>query len=497
MTIVGTLSWLLYWTALGLCLGSFLNVVIYRIPRNRSLRNPLWSACPHCSRRIHWYDNIPVLSFIFLGGRCRRCGVPIASRYIVIELMMALIVLILIDAFFIGHVRDGLSVSRFGLTDRLAFDWPVLISHIILFACLLAMSAIDLEHYWVDIRFTNLVTICGFILHILWTPKHSDEWIRPFDTTSVVTIMALVGLGLLWLIMVCQPHADPEDLKSKDTSMDDFIDDETLMSTGHPSLIPPSRVAAWVLGIVVIAILGLLFIDASGFAQLKHTGRGLLPFIIFFFLIVAVNLVLRPSDQAIAEAIYEERLNSRKMVLTEFMYLLPALIFGIIGFWFMRGNSELAARISNALHYEFHISGISMMRHWSPLDGLATAASGYMIAGSLGWTVRIFFTLLFGKEAFGTGDIHMMAAAGCVAGWPIVVIGFFLTCMLALLGWIISLPFKRTRALPLGPWLSLSFLIVVVFYKPIISIPFIEQAIKVSNMLFIDNSQPVGLELYP
>ena len=91
----------------------------------------------------------------------------------------------------------------------------------------------------------------------------------------------------------------------------------------------------------------------------------------------------------------------------------------------------------------------------------------------------------------------MMAAAGCVAGWPIVVIGFFLTCMLALLGWIISLPFKRTRALPLGPWLSLSFLIVVVFYKPIISIPFIEQAIKISKMLFIDNSQPVGLELYP
>jgi len=137
------------------------------------------------------------------------------------------------------------------------------------------------------------------------------------------------------------------------------------------------------------------------------------------------------------------------------------------------------------------------MRHWAPLDGLATAASGYVIAGSIGWAVRIFFTLLFGKEAFGSGDIHMMAAAGCVAGWPIVVIGFFLTCLLALMGWIISLPFKRTRALPLGPWLSLSFLIVVVFYKPIISMPFIGQTIKVSNMLFIDNSQPVGLEFLP
>lgn len=410
---------------------------------------------------------------------------------------MALIVLILIDAFFIGHVRDGLSVSRFGLTDRLAYDWPMLISHIILFACLLAMSAIDLEHYWVDIRFTNLVTICGFVLHILWTPRHSEEWIRPFDTTSVISIMALIGLGIFWLIMVCQPHADPEDLKFSDLPMEHHTDDETLISTGHPSLIPPSRSAAWIMGLVAFTIWSLLFIDASGIAQLKHTGRGLLPFIVFFFLIVAVNLVLRPSDQAITDAIYEERHESRKMVLTEFMYLLPALIFGIIGFLVMRSDSELPDRISNALHYEFHLRGISMMRHWAPLDGLATAASGYVIAGALGWTVRIFFTLLFGKEAFGSGDIHMMAAAGCVAGWPIVVVGFFLTCFLALLGWIISLPFKQTRALPLGPWLSLSFLIVVVFYKPIISIPFIEQSIKVSNMLFINNSQPVGLELIP
>jgi len=71
----------------------------------------------------------------------------------------------------------------------------------------------------------------------------------------------------------------------------------------------------------------------------------------------------------------------------------------------------------------------------------------------------------------------MMAAAGCVAGWPVVLIGFFLTCVLALTGWIIALPFKRTRAVPLGPWLSLSILAVVVYYDSIISWPVIERAV--------------------
>ncbi len=65
---MATIWWLLFWTAVGLCLGSFLNVVTYRIPRNQSLRAPLWSACPHCRKRIRWYDNVPVISFILLGG---------------------------------------------------------------------------------------------------------------------------------------------------------------------------------------------------------------------------------------------------------------------------------------------------------------------------------------------------------------------------------------------------------------------------------------------
>lgn len=496
MSIVSTLSWLLYWTALGLCLGSFLNVVIYRIPRNKSLRNPIWSACPHCDSRIHWYDNIPVISFVILAGRCRRCGVPIATRYVVIEIMMALIVLMIMDAFFIGHVREGLCTNRFGLTDQLSYDWPILLAHIILFGCLLAMSAIDLEHYWVDIRFTNIVTLCGFVLHTIWTPRHADRWIRPFDSTAVVSIMAIFGLALLWLYFACQPHVDPEDFDEPQEEPEPEESDEIQAAAAQPNLLAPSRAIGWIMGIVLVGIWILLFIDESGTIELRHTGRGLLPVTVFFLLIVSQSLISRPSDQAIAEAIYEERHESRRMVMTEFFYLLPALIFGIVGFFIMRGDSEITNRINAALNIELHL-GRGLFREWTPVYGFATAASGYVIAGTIGWTVRILFTLVLGKEAFGSGDIHMMAATGCIAGWPVVVIGFFLTCVLALAGWIACLPFKRTKAVPLGPWLSLSFLIVVIFYESFLTMPLISQTINILSMIFLNNSQPVGLEMVP
>src|SRR5256886_4243000 len=69
---------------LGLCLGSFLNVCIVRLPNDQSLLSPS-SACPHCKHPIAWRDNIPVASWLLLKGRCRHCGVPISRQYPVVE----------------------------------------------------------------------------------------------------------------------------------------------------------------------------------------------------------------------------------------------------------------------------------------------------------------------------------------------------------------------------------------------------------------------------
>lgn len=70
---------------LGLAIGSFLNVVIYRVPRHESISHPR-SRCPGCQAQIAWYDNVPVVSWLLLRGRCRSCHEPISVRYPLIEL---------------------------------------------------------------------------------------------------------------------------------------------------------------------------------------------------------------------------------------------------------------------------------------------------------------------------------------------------------------------------------------------------------------------------
>lgn len=96
---------LIWWFVLGGVLGSFLNVVIYRVPRKESLVWP-GSHCPHCGHIIRWYDNLPVLSWFLLGGRCRDCRSPISTRYPIIEALSAMIV---------GCVALGISGGRWSL----------------------------------------------------------------------------------------------------------------------------------------------------------------------------------------------------------------------------------------------------------------------------------------------------------------------------------------------------------------------------------------------
>ena len=79
---------------LGACIGSFLNVVIYRLPAGKSLVSP-GSQCPKCGHSIRWYDNVPIVSWFILRGRCRDCRAPIASRYAVVELITGFMFLVL------------------------------------------------------------------------------------------------------------------------------------------------------------------------------------------------------------------------------------------------------------------------------------------------------------------------------------------------------------------------------------------------------------------
>jgi leader peptidase (prepilin peptidase) / N-methyltransferase len=108
---------------LGLAIGSFLNVVIYRVPRDESIVTPR-SRCPSCATPIKEYDNIPVLSWLLLRGKCRHCRAPISPRYIVVE------------------IATGLLFA--GLAARVGYVWA-LPAFLVFLAALLTLSCIDLE----------------------------------------------------------------------------------------------------------------------------------------------------------------------------------------------------------------------------------------------------------------------------------------------------------------------------------------------------------------
>lgn len=160
----------LSWAAafvLGTLVGSFLNVCIYRLPREESVVDPP-SHCPACDTRIRWYDNLPVLAWILLRGRCRDCHTPFSIRYPLIELVSGALAV--------------LATWRFGVSPEavLAFGFC---------CCMLVVVFTDYDAKIIP----DEMVIAGVILGLLATQVHVSSWTRLFSG-------ATVGFGVLWAI---------------------------------------------------------------------------------------------------------------------------------------------------------------------------------------------------------------------------------------------------------------------------------------------------------
>ena len=153
---------------IGLCIGSFLNVVIYRLPRGKSIVIPR-SACPHCRTAVRWYDNIPLIGWFWLKGRCRDCHQPLGVQYPVVELL--------------GAMAAVAAVWKYELSLAGGI--------IFIFLCLLIIiTFIDLNHRIIPDR----ITLPAMVLALLVAPFLPD-----FSFVQGLSGL-LTGGGVLWAI---------------------------------------------------------------------------------------------------------------------------------------------------------------------------------------------------------------------------------------------------------------------------------------------------------
>ena len=148
-------AWLIvvWLIVVGAAVGSFLNVVVYRLPLGISLVHPP-SHCPKCGKRIPWYDNVPVLGWIMLRGRCRQCHNPISMRYPVVEA---------ITAAMFGAVAV-VEMARFDMSEFYAI-YPY---HLLLLCTLLCAGLIEYDGHQPPVRLFVPAVVVGMTVILLW-----------------------------------------------------------------------------------------------------------------------------------------------------------------------------------------------------------------------------------------------------------------------------------------------------------------------------------------
>ncbi len=156
----------------GICIGSFLNVIIYRFPNNLSIIKPR-SFCPKCNIKLTWRENIPLISWLIQRGKCKTCKTTISFRYPLIEILTGFLFIIFLNS------SPSLYASSSNLFFNALFSW-------VLISLLLCISFIDIDHLWIPQGLVNFGFILGF-LGLIFSNIFGNELIN--------FIFLLKGLG--------------------------------------------------------------------------------------------------------------------------------------------------------------------------------------------------------------------------------------------------------------------------------------------------------------
>lgn len=462
---------LFFFFAFGATVGSFINVVVYRLPRGQGIVRPP-SACPACGTRLTWRENLPIIGWIMLRGRCRFCKSPISAEYPIVETIVALLFGGLFALWFAdpGLLRTiGVTASEIRpewTAHGFGAMWPMYALTLFLIGSLVAITLIDARTYLIPISILWLVIGAALVthpLHALWIEHRFGGLKRsPFDWTIwtfddwSVTLGAFgaclgIGVSLLMVRIGWMPRsfADYEEWEREAEARHKDQSEVEEVTTSSSAQLGPILVRTALLTGPAIALM------AAGFTiglQFNKPMQGMFAGMAIGLLIGLVLRRFGPGDDGAGDPIWVQYPYARREILWEILFLAPVLALGAAGYLIADAWSDPQPLWINAL---------------------TGSIVGLLVGGGMVWAIRILGTLAFGKEAMGLGDVHLMAAVGAVLGWIDPVLAFFIAPFFGIawtVGGAVISRFRRDggTALPYGPHLAAAT-IVIVYAKPAMS----------------------------
>jgi leader peptidase (prepilin peptidase)/N-methyltransferase len=438
----------LFVLGIGACVGSFLNVVILRVPKGMSIVTPP-SACPGCGHRLAFYDNIPILGWFFLGGKCRYCKNPISFQYPMIEAMTASLFAVIYHAYYIGAIRPDIVANPQAGWQGVIETFPVLLIHLFLIGSLIASAVIDARYYIIPLPIVWIATGIGIIgaplaarilpgpvvppqcnLESLGIQFSIMNGIPSVGNKGVgMALGGVVGLVVANLLLMArilprgfdESRLDLQDLSAKSSDKQDSTDEQISKDAPKDNSDEGSKE-----------------VEASS-TKTDPKDDDLTP---------------PPPDEWI------EFPHPRLEALKELLFVLVPFAGMVIGYM---------------------IPKVSILPSWpvpNPYSGplalhiLGGVVCGYLFGAGLIWGTRIFGTLLFGREAMGLGDLHLLGAIGAVLGPLDAIFVFFmapflgLAYSLATFG-LLQVMKVRYKPIPYGPHLCIATIILMILHHPI------------------------------
>jgi leader peptidase (prepilin peptidase) / N-methyltransferase len=416
---------LIFVTAVGACIGSFLNVVVYRLPAGKSLVRPP-SSCPQCGHRLAWYDNVPVLGWIWLGGRCRYCAAPISAQYPIIEAITALLFGGWFYVCYLTDLRPGFAGPGLEPTAL------IFVAYLVLIGSMLAALLIDARYYVIPLGIPWLATGVAAVL--------IPAAVFLFPTRAVMDVDVP-----LWTSSGVRMTSEQR-TEGVRPAYRDAAEVRIAIKRGTPGPVQVSAAPLASTRVTAAALAGLVGLGIS----ILLLRAGWIP---RSFADEAQYMPAPDSAEAANDPHPWLRYpHPRREMMKECLFLaLP-----VIGF---AGAVAMMPAEADWPVWTRALGGVVL---------------GYLAGGAVVWFVRILGTLLFGKEAMGLGDAHLMAAVGAVAGWEVAVLAFFTAPFFGLSWALLSLGAahllkQRFRPIPYGPHLAVATVVVMVFREWMVS----------------------------